>query len=124
MKMCESHWNDLREAIESRGLWHLVGKNGEEATAKFTAYQATEEPKYFEPLMAAHMSIISYYASHIGIDNLRALGETPVCPLCDAGFQSESGGLSKSGSLAEAWIEAAADDAFNIAYKAGALTKQ
>lgn len=112
MRFCEDHWTRLREAIEERGLGHLIAQGGELAAAQFADQLkrvAEGEPETtavnYDPLMASHWAIINNVLSTIpqatgylmqsddvpedrvqrdhGAHALRYTSRTwPRCPLC------------------------------------------
>lgn len=52
MKICAPHWEKLREAIKSRGLWPLVARNGQEAMQRTVdELEGTEDKATYDPLM-------------------------------------------------------------------------
>lgn len=106
MRICMDHWQQLRTAIEDRGLTPFVSKNGEEA-ARRTANisNGSEDPQDFDPLIAANMAIISYYISQVGIDGLTQ----DVCPICTAAAEADGDELPNN------WINGAADDVLAVA---------
>lgn len=117
MRFCEDHWKRLREAIEARGLGDLIASSG--ATVAQQVAQELEQgeasPTTYEPLMAAHMAILSNAIQTLGavqpasVQYLMQDGETvpedlvdreryptaaegatwPRCPLCYLGLAHE-----------------------------------
>lgn len=80
MKFCQSHWDALREAIESRGLGHLIAANGREAAARTAAeLKGTADLSDYDPLMAAHWQIVAVATEYCGF----ALYAGDVCPVCE-----------------------------------------
>lgn len=97
MEFCESHWNYLQQAIADRGLQGLISETREEAEYKAARMQRGDTNlAYFDPLIAAHLSICSAA--------MRATGRTfsftgegvDHCPVCYLKHDD--------------WIEFAADD--------------
>ncbi len=60
MKFCADHWDQLRAAIEARGLSSLVSDSGEKAISNLVS-ETNDGPTIdnFDPLMSAHNSIWS-----------------------------------------------------------------
>ena len=80
MKICQEHWNQLREAIEQRGMGHLVAKNGETAAQNAVAsLQGADTKETFDPLMNANFAIWSNSIQCFGIE---IMAENAPCPLC------------------------------------------
>lgn len=56
--MCQPHWDELRQAIDDRGLSHLIAQGGERAARNLVdEAQNGLSIKNFDPLMAAHNAI-------------------------------------------------------------------
>lgn len=117
MRFCQDHWDRLRQAIEDRGLGDLIASSG--ATVAQQVAQELEQgeasPTTYEPLMAAHMAILSNSIQILGQANPASVqylmqdGETvpadpidqerypkaedgatwPRCPLCYLGLAHE-----------------------------------
>lgn len=85
MKFCQPHWDQLREAIKARGMFHLVANSGEEAANRLKK-QADGQAVVPDPLMEAHMMIlqraISFMPHIIGINE--DAEDKHYCPLCEA----------------------------------------
>lgn len=81
MKMCRPHWDQLRAAVESRGLGHLIAANGREAHARAVAELKGEADPVadFDPLMVAHNMILSHATEGLGL----FLFTGDYCPVCE-----------------------------------------
>lgn len=53
MRMCDAHYQLLRQAIKDRGLWSLVSTSGEEAAKRMSG-----ESDKFDPLLGAYNRIL------------------------------------------------------------------
>lgn len=73
MNWCDTHWAQLRKAVDDKGLGHLVSKSGEEAAARTTAHQAGAED--FDPLLGCWMQINMQMMEDLG-------GPYEECPMC------------------------------------------
>ena len=88
MKFCQSHWDDLRAAIDAVGLGAWVPDDGERAMRNQVELMAGAEPTVdnFDPLMSAHWAIASNMISACRENGDNALAMVllggPVCPLC------------------------------------------
>lgn len=101
MKMCDKHWQELRAAIELRGLSHLVAGTGLEAAENLKKEFQGEETTY-DPLMAATMGIYAAALENGGLYLMHLKEDgTEYCPLCE--FESHSD------EKAEAWINPCTD---------------
>lgn len=80
MQICQQHWDALREAIKSRGLWHLVSKDGQ--TAAENLAKDTDEgrisPERFDPLMQSFIMITAQAIEMFGLMTMND-GFCPVC---------------------------------------------
>lgn len=93
MRICQAHWNGLREEIDLRGLSHLVARSAQEANAIVAEALAGAPEVEFDPLLMANFMILKL-----------ALKQFPYfeCPLCEC---------SGHGLDAGAWIETAVNAA-------------
>lgn len=102
MRMCQPHWDRLKQAIIARGLGDMISSSGEELVKRITADDTLEN---FDPLMAAHNMIVRNALQCGGIEILVQREDgSHLCPLCEA----ESHGCTD-------WIEHAADGAAEAA---------
>jgi hypothetical protein len=85
MKFCQSHWDALKAAIESRGLGHLVAANGRDAHARVVAdLTGKSDVSDFDPLMSAHWMIVSRATQVLGIGIMCAKEDGgEYCPVCE-----------------------------------------
>lgn len=84
MRMCQSHWDMLREEVTAQGMGNLVSGNGEIVAMKMAAeLQSTpgedEQVEDFDPLMRAWFMIMSRTLEMVG---LAAMAEEFGCPIC------------------------------------------
>lgn len=80
MQICKVHWEQLKHAIEERGLLDLVAPNGQAAVSRMQQeLDGTATDSNYDPLMAAN-NMISAQALKLG--GLYLLGD--YCPLCEA----------------------------------------
>lgn len=87
MKFCQPHWNALRDAIERRGLSHLIAKSGEDAAKRAVAeLKGTATDHTLDPLMAAHWMIVGKVTERVGL----ALYGGDFCPVCE-GIKTNEG---------------------------------
>lgn len=91
MKMCQPHWDRLRQAIKSRGLFDLCPLSGEEASKRMeSAMNGPITLDNFDPLMGAHNNILSaamQKIEQVGGNPLAMFAENPEhpewqCPIC------------------------------------------
>jgi len=96
MKFCQPHWDELRKAIDDRGLSGLVAGDGIKAAAAMEReLKGMSEPGDYDPLMSAHWAITS---AALEAGGLYLMGDNPegaeYCPLCEAEKQGGSGTAS------------------------------
>lgn len=115
MRMCQEHWDKLKEALRERGLMGLVPQGGE-AAAKLLSEGRPD------PLMAAHNAIVGNAMDAFGIAIMMPNEDgSERCPLCYCKrqcFDNPCPGncgrpdCSPESNAAkfETWIERAADD--------------
>lgn len=90
MKMCQPHWDKLRELVEANGMSHLVAKNGEEAVASFNSGE-----EVWDPLMRINMAIMERAIHRWGPI---VLTEEFGCPVCYAMAHASNAVDEKSGT--------------------------
>jgi hypothetical protein len=117
MKICPSHWEALRQAIDQRGLTPLVSADGAELAQR----QADElvqgrSAKTYDPLAAAMWAIFNNGIEAGGAYMLgtKSNGE-PYCPLCELEQNSPTPAMD--------WIEAAAEEQLGEARALGLAPK-
>jgi hypothetical protein len=86
MKYCQPHWDQLRRAIESRGMAHLIAKSGEQAAMRIEEELIGQATKHtFDPLMAAHNMVLEratrYFGLSLFVPNEDGSEKCPVCLL-------------------------------------------
>ena len=81
MKICPSHWDKLRAALDERGLTHLVGNADsarEQITGELEGVPGSQLPR--DPLLSASFSIMGVAIKNGGL----YLMEGDYCPICEA----------------------------------------
>lgn len=136
MKFCHTHWDQLRKAIDDRGLTPFIAKDGKVAVAQLTKQIETgdDTKATFDPLMSAHWSITTnamQALDRVGINPLYLLSdgsEAPDgrndCPLCELNYLHEQGCTNPDCTLDKKrgydWmIDRAASDALSQAREYG-----
>lgn len=84
MKFCMKHWDELRQAMKDRGMWHLVASSGEKAAEQLENQLETGTRAHnFDPLMAAHNSIVEHSIEAAGLAIMVNNEDgSERCPLC------------------------------------------
>lgn len=92
MKMCKDHWARIKQAIDDRGLTHLVAKSDQEIEERITKeLDGEEDPKDFDPLMSMNSTLFGLVLERMGLVVLVERDEAEdgmppndghVCPLC------------------------------------------
>lgn len=116
MRMCDKHWQALRQAIVKRGMGHLIAGNGREAADRLIADLTGHDPDDFEPLMAAFYMIAARTVELVGIQPFMR-DEESVCPIClvMATHPANCPRGCTAETIEENWIEAPADRALDYA---------
>lgn len=85
MRMCQSHWDALRSAIEQRGIGHLIARTGEECAANVRREIEGESTIIdFDPLMSANNALWSLSMNVIGLDMMTTDEQgNHRCPVCE-----------------------------------------
>src|SRR5438132_1202052 len=84
MKFCQTHWDALKAAIESRGLGHLIKKSGEDAVeAVARQVQGIDDKSDFDPLMGAYWRIMARIVEIRGLMYMGADAPYGGCPMCE-----------------------------------------
>lgn len=116
MRMCKTHWEKLRSALETRGLGAFIAKTDEELKAKFD-----KEPPDFEALLGAHNAILSNALNAAGMELMQKEPDgSERCPLCF--LKTCPCGDPACAARYESWIDHAADDALVEAKRLGLVT--
>lgn len=105
MRICQTHWNELRAAIEARGLSRFVSNDGRAAAEKIQAQLQPGESKLagFDPLLNANFAIFSNAVDKGGVYLVFGKEDgTPYCPLCELEAHTPE--------KASTWIGYAADE--------------
>lgn len=109
MKMCQPHWDALRKAIEDRGLYHLVAKDGKTAIDNLKAeLEGRGDKSNYDPLMTANLMICDTALQMGGLYLLN--GEH--CPLCEAAKHLGA-------NAPEVWINGCTDSILEYCQKHG-----
>lgn len=102
MKICDNHWAKLTEAIKSRGLWHLVTKEGKAAFDSIAGQLQGQPEEGYDPLMACNFMI---WGRAIDVGGLYLM-TGDLCPVCEAMVHTAK--FPKEGEtepVGEAWVE-------------------
>ncbi len=110
MNWCQPHWNQLREALETRGLSKFGAQTGEQAARDMIA-QSEGKATDFDPLMGSWLQINQQMLKDVG---LRALTQCPLCILIEDGQPH----------LVENWINGVTDSALKYALDEGLIKQQ
>lgn len=109
MKMCQPHWDQIREAIRVRGLSHLGASSGIEALERLNdelAGRAT--PDTYDPLMDANNMI---WSKALEFGGLYLMGQkddgSQYCPLCEVDIHTPA--REDGRPEAQHWIEGCTD---------------
>lgn len=85
MRFCQDHWNQLRAAIDERGLTPFIAKNGEIAVQQVARQLQGDTGKAtFDPLMSAHWAIagnVNEFLASAHMNPLYLLSGGPEAPV-------------------------------------------
>jgi len=116
MQMCKSHWKELRNAIDDRGLSSFVSKSAEEFDRKAKCSSGRMDTRSgFDPLASSYIALLNNCVEAGGIE----ISTIPGCPLCEL---IDHCGCGKGDACDfRNWIGYAADEQVDIAKKLGVL---
>ncbi len=100
MRICQTHWDSLRKALDDRGIGHLGAQTGRQAMAAVvTEMEGRGAENDFDPLMACNNMIFAEGLKRCGLA-LMAPNEdgSEKCPICESQRQ-----------YGEWWIKGPAD---------------
>jgi hypothetical protein len=110
MKFCQTHWDQLKQAVKAKGLFDLVSTDGKEVMQKVVGELEGAKPtlENFDPLLAANNLI---WANAIKCGGLYLLGRdekgNEYCPVCEADKHGFPGWIEKA-------VEGVAEGAKNL----------
>ena len=112
MRICQAHWDELKQALEERGLMKLVCGSGEKATRVLMAQaQGDTSNNAYDPLLAANFAIWNNALECFG---LGLMATDAPCPLCHLDECAKNGcgdpNCKKVHSSGGDWIRYAADE--------------
>lgn len=111
MRMCKQHWDELRAAIDARGLGGLVARSGEAAfEALRNQLEGDAQKADYDPLMAANFAIWGNALNAGGLYLMFQQDGKELCPLCE---------LAKHGGKPANWVAGAADEQLHEARRLG-----
>ncbi len=113
MKMCALHWDDLKQGLMDRDMWSLVASSDRAAVDRYFA--EADDPRMFDPLMAAYWQIQSAALEVCGMElrggsNVRERD----CSLCE---------VIEHGEDADEWIRGCLDVQLAQARKLGLMPR-
>jgi hypothetical protein len=110
MKMCQPHWDKLRQAIKDRGIYFLVAGSSEQAISNIVA-DLKGEPSDYDPLMDCHWMITKRALELWGLQLMWTKEDgTDYCPVCEA---------ERHGATESIWIDGPADSALKFCRQKG-----
>jgi hypothetical protein len=114
MQMCPAHWEEMKEAIRARNLYHLVHKTGESLVNSVKKQiEGDANVLSYDPLMDVHNMITGRALESGGFYLMTVDAEgKQYCPLCEA---------KKYNVEPSEWINGASDASLEYAKKNGLL---
>ncbi len=110
MKICQQHWNELKTALDERGLTKFIAPDSKSVINEMVK-ELKHEPVKFEPLLAANFAIWRNAIDGGGL----YLMYGDLCPLCELEAHTTV--------QASNWINHAADDQYNKAKELGLISE-
>jgi hypothetical protein len=107
MRICTLHWEQLKTAIDERGLTPFISKDGEEAIKRIAGSLSNKSADTFDPLIQANVAIWNNAIEAFSTDILK-----DDAPCKDVGCNKETG---------SDWIRYAADGQLQNAKDMGLL---
>jgi len=122
MKLCQACWDELKNAIEERGLMKFVAKDGAHAAEILTKQLADNKAERpFEPLMAANFAIWQVSLQNFGLE---MMAEDAPCPLCfKTELESTCTDPECHKQTGHDWIRFAADEQMEVARSRGLISQ-
>ena len=118
MKMCQSHWDKLKTAIDERGLGHLVAKDGVKAAQQIAnQLNGSEAKEDYDPLMSAYWAIMANSIKAFGIGAMQEDFGCSLCALDAHAAECKDEGCPKY--TGQNWIDLASDGQLSIAKELG-----
>lgn len=120
MKICENHFEQLKQAIDDRGLTYLIAKNSLLAAQNFSEQaRGIQTKENYDPLMSANWTIWGNALQCFGTEIMSPDAPCPLCILDDhAATCTDTKCIKDSGSD---WIGFAADGQVEAAKKLGII---
>lgn len=120
MQMCQPHWEQMKQAVKDRGMWHLVARDGKEAVdAAVRQLEGEENASDWDPLMAMNWN---FFSAALEYGGLGVMGEdengNQYCPLCLAKNHGEVPEMDKM------WVDGCADAMLGHAREAGLVARE
>lgn len=86
MKMCQEHWNMLKDEVTNQGLDKLVSANSDIAIMKLEAELKGEEDskEIFDPLMRCNFIIMNRALELVGLQSMSPDFGCPICKFNEA----------------------------------------
>lgn len=114
MQACKEHWEQLKKAIEEKGLSNLVSKDGKQVVERIKK-ELNNEHTIADPLLNAWMAIVNNALGAGGVYLLQKDEEgNHYCPLCEGEKHAGPG-------TADWFISNAAEEQCTKAKEAGLL---
>lgn len=114
VKLCMTHWELLRIAIDERGLKRFIAKDAASAVQRMKReIEGTAGPDDYDPLMAANNLIWGNALEICGLEIMQNNADgSERCPLCWMNEQHKATCKEENCTFTfDIWITRAADDA-------------
>src|ERR1700692_1583669 len=114
MRICQPHWDRLRQALADRGIDHLGAKSGQQAMANIvTELEGRGDENDFDPLMACNNMIFAKGLEIVGFELMSPKEEgSERVPICSCAAYYEAGWIN---GPADAVLQEAIDKGLVVA---------
>lgn len=112
MKICQTHWEQLKQAIKAKGLFDFVSGTGKEAMTRIVGQlQGQSETKQnFDPLMACNNML---WGNALQVGGLYLMGTdeqgNEYCPVCEADKHGQTGWIDCAVNSAAEYVKTLPD---------------
>jgi hypothetical protein len=122
MKICQTHWDKLKSAIDDRGIGHLGAKSGEQALDN-AVEEIEGRPADFDPIMSCNYMIWNHALEMGGLYLMgKKDDDSDFCPICEAVAHKPDD--SEAQWVEDYWIQGPAEAAMKECRERGLAPQQ
>lgn len=125
MKLCQSHWDKLKQGITDAGLMRYVSNDGQQAVEKIDSQlKGDDSNDTYDPLMSANFAIWNNLLRIFGLEAMAP--DAPECLLCYMDEAAKNGcgdtNCKEHHASGDDWVDYAVRDQVEQAKKRGLLS--